>query len=117
MNRARLAWIVALGLFAVPSISAQQAQRGPSANDAPRTLSKNTKVEAKTTARISSQSNKIGDTVQGTISKDVKDASGAIVFPSGSPVVFEIVDLVPPDATHKDGALALAIQKVEVGGQ
>ena len=103
-----------LTLAATPLFAQQQ---GPSANEPSKTLDKGTKIEGKTQGNISSKTNKIGDMVPVVVVEDVKNGTGAIVVPAGSPAVIEITDILPPDKNHPEGVLQVAVKSVDVNGQ
>jgi type IV secretory pathway VirB10-like protein len=66
---------------------------------------------------ISSRTNTVGQHVNGVVSGDVMDAAGAVVIPSGSPVVLTIAVLGPAmNSGQKDGTIALQATSVTVGG-
>jgi hypothetical protein len=110
MKTALLATVLALG------VAATAAAQGPSTEGA-RTLSKGTKIAATLNDSISSRNNKIGDQVAATITNDVKDANGNIVFPAGSPAKVRVIDIKAGDSKDKNGALALQVSQVSANGQ
>lgn len=121
MNKVLLAGILALGVVTVPAL-AQEA--GPAVTAAPkvsesseRTLAKGLTFDATFKDQISSQKNKIGETVTGVIVADVKDAAGVVIFPANSVANVEIMDIRGIDKDYATGALALVVRSVNVGNQ
>jgi hypothetical protein len=110
MRQALLAGVLALGAVGVANA------QGPYATDA-RSLNKGTKISATLSDSVSSRINKIGDMVSATITNDVKDASGNIVFPAGSPAELRIIDIKAGDNKSKDGALAMQVATVKANGR
>lgn len=108
--------MIAAAVIAMP-VQAQQQQRGPSVNDSSKTLAKGTKVEAKTTGEISSRTNHIGDMVPAVVVEDVRDGTGMVIVPKGSPATVEITDIMAPDKNHPNGVLQVAVKSVDVNGQ
>jgi len=111
MRTALLATVFAVGVAATASA------QGPYTTEGARTLSKGTKISATISDSISSKNNKIGDQVSATITNDVKDANGNVVFPAGSPAKVRIIDIKPGDSKDKNGALALQVSQVQANNQ
>jgi hypothetical protein len=110
MKQALLAGLLAMGV--VGTASAQ----GPYVTDS-RSLGKGTRISATLTDSVSSKQNKIGDMVSATITNDVKDAAGNVVFPAGSPAELRIIDISPSDSKNKKGALAMQVATVKANGR
>lgn len=113
MQKALLAGILALGMAG----SAAAQQSGPYVRESVRTLPNNTRIVATIQEPISSNSNRIGDIIAATITNDVKDANGNVVFPAGSSAKVRIIDIKGGDKNAKNGALALQVQSVVASGQ
>ena len=113
MKRMQLAGILGMSLLAVSTATAQQPQQqgpaGPSATESIRTLAKGTGVKVKLQDQISSQTNQPGDVIKATIDGNVKDASGAVLFPEGSQAEIEVV--------NTGAGLGLALKSVMAVGQ
>ena len=109
-----LAAILAYTFFGVTALA---AQAGPSTGDLARTLSNGTNIEARLVEPLTTKHRKIGDKVKAEITREVKDADGTIIFPSGSPATIEILDLKGADKDNEAGVLALAIREVQVGSE
>jgi hypothetical protein len=110
------AGLMALGLVASASMAAAQ-ESGPSVRNSYRVLGKGTTVQATLNGGISSQTNKIGDLIDATITNDVRDANGQVIFPAGSIAKVQILDIKAADKTHRDGTLAMQVSSVYAGGQ
>jgi hypothetical protein len=111
-----LAGLMAVGLVASASMAAAQ-ESGPSVRSAAyRTLGRGTTVQATLQGDISSQHNKIGDMIDATITNDVRDANGQVIFPAGSSAKVQILDIKAADKSHKDGTLAMQVSTVNAGG-
>jgi len=114
MTNLRLAAVLVLTVFGASELV---GQGGPSTGELARTLSNGTDIEARLTEPLTTKSKKIGDEVKAEISKDVKDASGAVIFPAGAEASVEILDLKNADKDGDAGVLALAIRSVKVGSE
>jgi hypothetical protein len=83
-----------------------------------RSLASGTAISATTSTRISSASNKAGETLTARVSSSVKDAAGRVVIPAGSMVRLRITALHESEnKSDATGTLALAVQSVEIGGR
>jgi hypothetical protein len=83
-----------------------------------RSLAAGTTITATTNSRISSATNKVGETLTATVASDVKDGSGHVVIPAGSTVQLRITALHESEnKSDATGTLALAVQSVEIGGK
>ncbi len=111
MKKAILAGLLTLG------VAASAVAQGPSVNDRTRTIGKNTKVEATTTEKVTSSKNKIGDMISATITNDVKDDNGNVIFVAGSQARLKVIDIKSTDSKNKDGVLALQVAEVTSNGQ
>jgi len=97
------------------SASATSANRNDAAG---RSLAAGTTFSATTNSRISSATNKAGETVTARVSTDVKDGSGRVVIPAGSTVRLRITAIHESEnKSDATGTLALAAQSVEIGGK
>ncbi len=98
---------------------APAAKPGTERSDASgRALPTGTAITATTSTRISSASNKAGETVTARVSSDVKDAAGRVVIPAGSTVRLRITAIHESEnKSDATGTLALAAQSVEIGGR
>lgn len=64
---------------------------------------------------VSSRTNRIGDTLDAIVSRDVKDGGGGVAIPAGSRVTLSIADLqAGTDAAGAEGTLALTVSSVTV---
>ena len=83
-----------------------------------RSLAAGTTITATTNSRISSATNKAGETLTATVAADVKDGSGRVVIPAGSTVHLRITALHESEnKSDATGTLALAVQSVEINGK
>ena len=83
-----------------------------------RSLAAGTTFSATTNSRISSATNKVGETLTASVASDVKDASGHVVIPAGSTVRLRITALHESEnKSDATGTLALAVQSVDIGGK
>lgn len=83
-----------------------------------RSLAAGTTITATTNSRISSATNKAGETLTATVASDVKDGSGRVVIPAGSTVHLRITALHESEnKSDETGTLALAVQSVEINGK
>ena len=83
-----------------------------------RSLAAGTTITATTNSRISSATNKAGETLTATVASDVKDGSGRVVIPAGSTVHLRITALHESEnKSDATGTLALAVQSVEINGK
>lgn len=83
-----------------------------------RSLAAGTTFSATTGTRISSATNKAGETLTARVAADVKDGSGRVVIPAGSTVRLRITALHESEnKSDATGTLALALQSVEIGGR
>jgi len=83
-----------------------------------RSLASGTTFNATTNSRISSATNKVGETLTASVASDVKDGSGHVVIPAGSTVRLRITALHESEnKSDATGTLALAVQSVEIGGK
>lgn len=83
-----------------------------------RSLASGTTFTATTNSRISSATNKVGETLTASVASDVKDGSGHVVIPAGSTVRLRITALHESEnKSDATGTLALAVQSVEIGGK
>jgi hypothetical protein len=81
-------------------------------------LAAGSSLAATTDAEISSKTNKVGDQITATITKDVKDASGATVIPAGSKVTLQVKAIKPSDSkSDTTGTLTLDPVSVVVNGK
>lgn len=125
MSRSLVTGLLALGAIACSSSAAKEPPKeGVGAGNlssgevsGKRTLASGTRVEAAIQNSLSSRINKAGETLQASVTSDVKNAHGVVVIPAGSSVVLTIVQLDPGnDQIRPDGRLALAVNSVMVKG-
>src|SRR3954469_19987526 len=102
-----------------PSAAAPSASAPPAAPAGPAaSLATGSKLTAATTAEISSNKNKVGDTVSATLASDVKDNTGRVVIPAGSAVTLTVTAIKPSEnKSDKTGMLTLKPTSVNVNGQ
>ena len=93
MRMTLLGSALSVSLLAASIATAQQPQQqaGPSAGEATHTLSNGTNIKLKTQGQISSQTARVGDTLAAVVKGNVKDMTGQVLFPDGSPAVFEVI--------------------------
>lgn len=83
-----------------------------------RSLAAGTSITTTTTSRISSATDKAGETVNARVAADVKDAAGLVVIPAGSMVRLRITAIHESEnKSDATGTLALATESVEIGGR
>jgi hypothetical protein len=81
-----------------------------------RSLAAGTSITTTTTSRISSATDKAGETVNARVAADVKDAAGLVVIPAGSMVRLRITAIHESEnKSDATGTLALATESVEIG--
>jgi hypothetical protein len=86
--------------------------------EAHRSLAAGATVAMTVDREITSKTDKPGATVTGTVSSDVKDASGRVVIPAGSPVTLTITEIHESENKgDKTGKLTLTPNSVEIGGK
>ena len=97
---------------------APQPTSNTSTASGPLTLPAGTSIEAAATTRISSRSNKVGETLTATVSTDIKDSRGRVVIPAGSTVTLTITKIRPAEnRSQHDGKITLMPATIEVGGR
>jgi hypothetical protein len=113
-------------LFAIcaGACTGASAKDVPSSGEAPRvaravpherTAERGTRVNAVLHNAISSRTNRSGQQLRATVSRDVTDTQGRVVIPAGAIVVLTIAHLRPADDAHGDsGELSLSVTKVAV---
>jgi hypothetical protein len=100
-----------------PAPAARPAPAPAPAPAAPPTLAAGTSITAATDAEITSKTNKPGDEVTATVGADIKDATGRVVIPKGSKVIFKVTAIKPSDSkSDTTGTLTLDAVGVEVNG-
>ena len=90
----------------------------PAVAPAPLVLPAGTAIRASVTDSITSQRNKVGETVTAQISEDVRDENGRVIIPAGSTARFTITALAPAEnknATH--GTISLQLASLTVRGK
>jgi hypothetical protein len=90
----------------------------PPVASAPLTLPAGTAISASATDSITSQRNKVGETVTARISEDIRDQNGRVIIPAGSTAQFTITALAPAEnknATH--GTINLQLASITVRGR
>ncbi len=81
-------------------------------------LAAGTTITAVTSSRISSATDKAGESVTARVSADVKDGDGRVVIPAGSTVRLRISAIHESEnKSDETGTLRLAAESVEIGGQ
>ena len=128
MSRILTSGMLVLGLVACSSGAAKEltpaeraavaAKEARAAAPANRTLASGTRIAGRIQDSLSSRRNKAGESVDATVTSDIKDASGHVVIPAGSELTLMIGQLEP--ATNKsqaDGKIAMSVTSVRVRGQ
>jgi hypothetical protein len=83
-----------------------------------RSLAAGSTIETNTTTRISSRTNKAGETLTATVATDVTDSRGRVVIPAGSAVSFTITQIEPAENKGQaDGKIVLLPGTIQVGGK
>lgn len=82
--------------------------------ESPRTLATNTPVELETIDAVSSRTSKAGDFFKLKVRADVLAADGAILIPSGTPAVGQVVHAARSGSGGKGGELILAARYLEL---
>ncbi|OGT56806.1 MAG: hypothetical protein A3E01_08040 [Gammaproteobacteria bacterium RIFCSPHIGHO2_12_FULL_63_22] len=94
--------------FVAPGLAAQTA------TDNQRTLAANTTIELETIDAVSSRTSKTGDFFKLKVRTDVLGADGAVLIPSGTPAVGQVVHAARSGGGGKGGELILAARYVEL---
>ncbi len=85
---------------------------------APLVLPSGTVISAAATDSITSQRNKVGETVTARISDDVRDENGRVIIPAGSTAQFTITALAPAEnKSATRGTINLRLASVTVRGR
>ena len=85
---------------------------------APLTLPAGTAITASVTDSITSQRNKVGETVTARISEDVRDLNGRVIIPAGSTAQFTITALAPAENKNATrGTINLQLASLTVRGK
>jgi len=129
MSRSLFAGLLAFGLLACAGAESKDlaGKSGTAANAATgadaataatsRTLASGTTVSATIQDAINSRTNTVGQHVNAVVTADVMDDAGHVVIPGGSAIVLAISELGPAlNSGQKDGAIALRVVSVTVGG-
>lgn len=83
-----------------------------------RSLESGARIDATIDNALTSRTDKVGETLQATISNDIKDNAGNVVIPSGSTAMLRISQLEPgSDQGPADGALSLIVSSITVNAQ
>jgi Glycine zipper len=92
--------------------------RAPAAPAAPatRTADAGSFMDVSVSDTLSSRFTKAGDAFTASVVKDVTDAQGHVVIPSGSVVHGNVVEVKPAPNPSTPGTLTLALTSVTVGG-
>ncbi len=102
---------------AVGDTATGRADGGIARSTEGRSLADGTRVDATIENAFTSRTDKAGETVTASVSRDVTDPHGDVVIPSGSIVTLTIETLDPGnDQTRPDGRLALVVNSVAVRG-
>jgi hypothetical protein len=84
----------------------------------PKSLAAGTLITAQMSDSINSRHDKPGKTVTARVSSDVKDQSGRVVIPAGSPIKLTVTALAPAEnKSSKDGKLEFEATSVTVNGR
>src|SRR4051812_7916511 len=81
------------------------------------TLKRGTTIKAVLQEDVSSANHKAGDKVKGTLTDEVKDQNGQVLFPAGSQVDVQITELRAPKDDKDNGAVAFAVTSLQKNGQ
>lgn len=82
-----------------------------------RSLASGTEFGAVTDTEISSNTHKMGQTIEARIASDVKDGSGRVVIPSGSVLTLEVTSIRESEnKSDNTGTLTLAARTVSING-
>jgi hypothetical protein len=85
---------------------------------APLVLPAGTAISATATDSITSQRNKVGETVTAQISEDVRDENGRVIIPAGSTARFTITALAPAENKNATrGTINLQLASLTVRGR
>lgn len=82
-----------------------------------RLIPEGTQVTATVEDSINSRDDKVGDRVTATITQDVRDADGHVLFPRGSTAELVITEIRSSDGRGDPGAIGLDVSTVMVGGE
>ena len=98
--------------------AAEPAKSGGKTVAAARSLASGTRIEASISDALSSRTNKPGETVRASVTRDVAGDRGPVVIPAGSIVTLTIDKLEPgSDQVRPEGRLQLIVSSVTVGGE
>lgn len=127
MMRSLFTGLLAVGLVACTGGAAKElpsqdaaatAATGTPGSRTGRSLESGTRVGATIQEALSSRTNKAGETLRATVSRDIRDASGGVVIPAGSTATLTIEQLEPgSDQVRPEGRFALAVSSVTVDGR
>jgi hypothetical protein len=85
---------------------------------APLTLPAGTAIAASAIDSITSQRNKVGETVTARISEDIRDENGRVIIPAGSTARFTITALAPAEnKSATQGTISLQLASITVRGR
>ena len=85
---------------------------------APLTLPAGTAISATATDSITSQRNKVGETVTARIPDDIRDENGRVIIPAGSIATFTITALAPAEnKSATRGTINLQLASITVRGR
>lgn len=85
---------------------------------APLVLPAGTAISASASDSITSQRNKVGETVTARISEDVRDQNGRVIIPAGSTANFTITALAPAEnKSATRGTINLQLTSISVRGR
>ena len=97
---------------------AQPVAAKPKPAPAPRTLASGTVIPTEADQEINSRSNKKGEIVTTTVSRNVTDSRGRVIIPAGSKVTLTIAEIRESENKgDKTGKLTLRPTEVAIGGR
>jgi hypothetical protein len=80
-------------------------------------LKQGTKVQAVLQDEVSSRNHKVGDYVTASLTKEIKDANGQVIFPAGTETQLQITQLQPPVENQSKGDVGFSVTGLKMNGR
>ena len=81
------------------------------------TLNRGTKITAVLQEDVSSARHKVGDKIQGTLTEEIKDQNGQVIFPAGTQAEIQVTELRAPADANDNGAVGFSVTSFKKNGQ
>jgi hypothetical protein len=81
------------------------------------TLKRGTRITAVLQEDVSSQNKKVGDVVKATLTQEVEDVNGQVLFPAGTEAEVKIIELRAPRDEQDNGAVAFDVTSLKKDGR